>query len=96
MVFDGLTPGQQLPLIDGGSGKLFFAGDLIPLASQLSPPWIMSYDLQPVVTLSEKTEILCRAAKEDWIIVFEHDPETPCARIEGMEKGWRIREAVTL
>jgi glyoxylase-like metal-dependent hydrolase (beta-lactamase superfamily II) len=96
LTFDGHTAGQQLPLIDGNPRKLFYAGDLIPLASQLSPPWIMSYDLQPVVTLSEKNKLLKKAADEDWIIIFEHDPETPCARIEQTEKGWKIGEVVKL
>ena len=60
IVCDGHTPGMQLPLIHGNGEKLFFAGDLIPLHSHLSPPWIMSFDLQPLVTLEEKERILNR------------------------------------
>ena len=96
LVCDGHTPGMQLPLIHGNGEKFLFAGDLIPLHSHLSPPWIMSYDLRPLVTLEEKERILSRAAEENWILFFEHDPVLSCCRIERHKNSFRVRERVSL
>jgi glyoxylase-like metal-dependent hydrolase (beta-lactamase superfamily II) len=90
----GHTPGQQLVVVNGENGQVLFAGDLIPYASQLRIPWIMAYDLNPLLTLSEKKDILARAAAEDWILVFEHDAEIPAARIESSDRGYAVRERV--
>jgi glyoxylase-like metal-dependent hydrolase (beta-lactamase superfamily II) len=76
-VFNGHTPGQQLPVISGPEGTLFFCGDLFPFHHHVSPPWVMSYDLQPVVSMEEKMAILEEAAAGNWLMFFEHD-----ARIE--------------
>jgi glyoxylase-like metal-dependent hydrolase (beta-lactamase superfamily II) len=73
--FHGHTPGQQLPRIAADDKSLFFCGDLIPLASHLPTPFIMAYDLEPVVSMKEKLAILDVAAAEQWILAFEHDPE---------------------
>ena len=96
IVCSGHTPDMQLPLIHGNGEKFFFAGDLIPLHSHLSPPWIMSYDLQPLVTLEEKEQILNRAADENWLIFFEHDPDMSCCRIERHKNTFRVKETVSL
>ncbi len=90
----GHTPGQQLVVVNGEEGPVLFAGDLIPFASQLRVPWIMAYDLNPLLTLSEKKDILARAAAEDWTLVFEHDREIPAARIESTDRGYAVREQV--
>lgn len=72
--FNGHTFGQQLPLITDGNSTLFFCGDLFPTSSHLPLPYIMGYDLQPLITLAEKKEILKKAAEESWTLLYEHDP----------------------
>ena len=81
LVFDGHTPGQQLPLIRGGGDALFFCGDLIPTHHHIPTPYIMSYDLQPVTAMKEKSGVLERAAGEGWILFFEHDAHLEACRI---------------
>ncbi len=81
LVFDGHTPGQQLPLVQGGGRALFFCGDLIPTHHHIPAPYVMSYDLDPVKTMEEKSGILARAAEEDWILFFEHDAHLEACRI---------------
>ena len=41
----------------------------------------MGYDLEPLVTLESKKRILPRAVSERWQLIFEHDAETPMARV---------------
>ncbi len=93
---NGHTPGQQLVLIGDEKDRVLFAGDLVPFASQLRISWVMAYDLNPLLTLQEKREILARAASEDWLLVFEHDAEIPAARIRAENGNFAVRERVEL
>ena len=44
-------------------------------------PYIMGFDLEPLVTLATKKRILPRAASEGWRVVFEHDDRLPLATL---------------
>jgi len=78
---NGHTTGQQLVEFDTGKGAVVYCADLIPLASQVRVPWIMGYDLNPLLTLEEKRRFLSRAAEDDMLLVFEHDVDHECARV---------------
>ena len=82
----GHTFGMQLVKIDASDATYIFLADLIPTASHLRDPYVMGYDLQPLVTVEEKRDILFRAQKHDWILLFEHDPNTQAGRVEFDEK----------
>ena len=80
------TPGHNadmcIVLIDGGAGgKALFWADLVPTTAHVPYPWIMGYDLYPLTTLENKKKWLPQAAAEGWLGVFEHDADTPFARI---------------
>ena len=45
--------------------------------------------------MREKREILEEAARNDWILFFEHDPKVAAARIRKTDKGFTIREPLT-
>jgi len=78
---NGHTTGQQLVEFDTGAGVVVYCADLIPLASQINVPWIMGYDLNPLLTLEEKRRFLSRAAEDDYLLIFEHDAAHECARV---------------
>jgi len=86
-LLNGHTSALQCPVISDGVTTLFYCADLIPTISHLKIPWIMAYDLRPLVTLEEKRKILNQAVDESWILVFEHDPTTEAARVMRTEKG---------
>ncbi len=86
---EGHTFGQQVVLVETGQGKVLYAADLIPIVSHIPGPYIMGYDLQPLVTLREKNELLSRAVEERWVIFFEHDPVYEAAMVVRTEKGFR-------
>ena len=94
LVFDGHTPGQQLPLVGGPGGKMFFCGDLFPFHHHVPPPWVMSYDLFPVTAMEEKARILERAAAEEWVFLFEHDAQVESCRIVRDGKKFAVAELV--
>ena len=94
---DGHTVGQQLPLISGPEGKLFYCADLVPTLTHLPVTWVMGYDLNALLSMKEKKEVLDRAAEENWILAFEHDAKTAATRIGTDDRGRFVAtEAVEL
>ena len=61
--------------------------------SVLPLPWIMGYDVEPLVTLETKRRILKRAVDERWLVVFEHDPKTPWSRLAHDGKTYGLASA---
>ena len=89
------TPGhvpfhQSIVVADGGETACFI-GDLIPTAAHVPLPWIMGYDLEPLVTLESKRAFLPRAAAEEWILVFEHEPGDGVGRVVPDGRSWAFR-----
>ncbi|GAB3799844.1 MBL fold metallo-hydrolase [Spirosoma humi] len=98
---DGHTEKMTLPTfqITGSHGQprtVAFCADLIPSVAHIPVPYVMGYDVRPLLTLDEKTEFLNRAVAEDWLLVFDHDPTVEAATLERTEKGVRAKETGTL
>ncbi len=96
LVMYGHTHGMQLPKISDGQSTLLYCADLIPTASHIPLPWIMAYDNNPLITLEEKKRLLPKAVKENWILVFEHDPFRPAGTVVETEKGFALGEEIFL
>jgi glyoxylase-like metal-dependent hydrolase (beta-lactamase superfamily II) len=77
---------QLVEVASEGQTAVFLA-DIIPTTRHLRPAWVMGYDLYPVELVERKKELLARAASESWVCVFEHDQETPMARLTANDKG---------
>jgi glyoxylase-like metal-dependent hydrolase (beta-lactamase superfamily II) len=88
----GHTPHHQGLLIESDGEQAFFIADLVPTVAHLPLPWIMGYDVEPLVTLETKRRILAKAESEEWLLVFEHDALYAWARIENDGKSYRIRD----
>lgn len=91
-VVNGHTFSQQLLKISDSSQILFYCGDLFPFSSHVHLPYIMGYDLQPLVTLEEKKKVLALAANEEWKLIYEHDPYSVCTTVAESEKGIKVKE----
>ncbi|HEY0243915.1 MAG TPA: MBL fold metallo-hydrolase [Gemmatimonadaceae bacterium] len=89
----GHTPFHQSVLIDSGGERAFFLADMCPTSAHLPLPWIMGYDVEPLVTLETKRRIFRQAEEEEWLLIFEHDASVPWGRIEHDGKGYRLKEA---
>lgn len=77
----GHTRGLQGLLIESGNDRGLFLADCVPTSHHVPLPWIMAYDLYPLETLETKRRILPRAAREGWVVFFEHDPAVRAARL---------------
>ncbi|MBI2345867.1 MAG: MBL fold metallo-hydrolase [Deltaproteobacteria bacterium] len=93
---NGHTAALQHPLITDGTTTLFYCADLLPTSLHVGIPWIMAYDIRPLETLAEKKAVLADAARNRWILAFEHCPLVAAARVEPTEKGYRIADVVAL
>jgi len=92
ILVNGHTFSQQLIKLSDSSNTFLFCGDLFPTTSHIPLPYVMGYDLQPLVTVEEKKEILNKALEENWKLIFEHDPNFSSATITKTEKGYKVNE----
>jgi glyoxylase-like metal-dependent hydrolase (beta-lactamase superfamily II) len=88
----GHVPYHQSILVESGGERAVFLADLVPTSAHLPLPWIMGYDLEPLVTLESKRALYRRADAEGWTLVFEHDPERPMGRLVADGKGYALVE----
>jgi glyoxylase-like metal-dependent hydrolase (beta-lactamase superfamily II) len=87
---NGHTEQMMLPVIQYGTQKIIYAADLIPSSFHVPVPWVMSYDVRPLLSMEEKERILQLAAQEKCILLFEHDPIYEAALVEQTDKGCKI------
>ena len=78
----GHTPFHQSVLVESDGEVACFLADVCPTSAHLPLPWIMGYDLDPLVTLESKRGLWKSALEEDWLLVFEHDPRVPWGRFD--------------
>jgi glyoxylase-like metal-dependent hydrolase (beta-lactamase superfamily II) len=86
----GHTPFHQSVLIESDGETAFYPADLVPTASHLPLAWIMGYDVEPLVTLETKRAMLNKAARDGWLLIFEHDAAIATAKVRMDGKGFAI------
>ena len=87
LCMNGHTEKMMLPKINYKGTTIVFVSDLIPSVGHIPLPYLMAYDVRPLVTMQEKKEFLHSAAKEKWILMFQHDPKNECCTVKFSEKG---------
>jgi glyoxylase-like metal-dependent hydrolase (beta-lactamase superfamily II) len=90
-IFNGHTDGQVIPMIRYGDKTVVYMADLLPSAAHIPLPYVMSYDTRPLITMQEKEIFMAEAAKNGYILFFEHDIFNECATVEETEKGVRLK-----
>ncbi len=96
LVCNGHTAAQQLPKISDGKTTMLFCCDLVPTASHVPWPYVMAYDLRPLVTIEEKKKIFGRAYEERWILFLEHDPTTEAITLQATAKGFAVDQKLKI
>jgi len=86
----GHTPFHQSVLIESEDEVACFLGDVVPTSAHLPLPWIMGYDVEPLVTLESKRWLLRRAREEGWLCVFEHDASVAWDRVAHDGKAYGL------
>ena len=95
-VTHGHTPGLLHPIVSDGSNKLFYGADIFPMVAHIPIPWVMAYDVQPVVTMKEKQKLLQKMEREDWILFFEHDPHIQACTVHKDGKHYKLNKEIKI
>lgn len=83
----------MMGLLIEASTPIFYPADLIPMSAHLHLPFIMAYDIAPLVTLEEKKRLLARAVREGWELIFEHEPYETRGPVEMFQGKYRLGRA---
>jgi len=92
-IFNGHTAGQVIPFVKYNNKTIVYMADLIPTSAHLPLVWVLSYDTNPLISLSEKEIFLNEAAENNYILFFEHDIINECCTVKKTDKGVRTDKA---
>ena len=95
-VVNGHTQGMLLPKINYNGKTIVYMADLLPSIGHIPIPYVMGYDMQPLLTLNEKECFLSEALRHNYTLFFEHDPINECCDLLQTEKGIRVQSIYSL
>ena len=95
-VVNGHTQGMLLPKINYNGKTIVYMADLLPSVGHIPIPYVMGYDMQPLLTLNEKECFLSEALRHNYTLFFEHDPINECCDLLQTEKGIRVQSIYSL
>ena len=96
IIVNGHTEKQMLPMIRHNDKTFCFMADLIPTSSHVPLPYVMGYDIRPLVTLKEKELLLNMAAEENFYLFLEHDLKHEIITVKHTNKGVRVDKTFLL
>ena len=67
--------------------NILYAADLFPSSAHLKPNFVMSYDIEPLKTMEERTRINQLAVQGNWLYYYEHDLNIETSEVTFNEKG---------
>ena len=84
---DGHSEGMMVPIIEVNNKLIIFTADLLPSSFHVGMPYVMSYDIRPLVTLKEKSWLYQFITDKEAYIFLEHDPVHELISIKKNERG---------
>ncbi|SFS80309.1 MBL fold metallo-hydrolase [Sphingobacterium wenxiniae] len=92
----GHTEAMMLPQIQYKGKTILYMADLLPSIGHIPLPYVMSYDVRPLVTMDERQNYWQEIVDNEYILFLEHDPVNPCCTLQHTEKGIRLKETFRL
>lgn len=86
---NGHTNSMMLPQVRYKENTIVYMADLLPSTGHIPLPYVMAYDMFPLITLEEKKAFLKEAVENDYVLLFEHDAHTECCSLAQTDKGIR-------
>ncbi|MCB0397388.1 MAG: MBL fold metallo-hydrolase [Flavobacteriales bacterium] len=96
LMVDGHTESMMIPHLEYKDRTVVFMADLLPSIGHIPLPYVMSYDVRPLITLEEKGKFLNEAVEKDYVLFFEHDPQHECCTLEMTDRGPRMKDVFDL
>lgn len=95
-IVNGHTEAMMLPVIQYKEHTIVYMADLLPSAGHIPLPYVMAYDVRPLITLEEKSIFLQEATDNNYILFFEHDRMHQACNLHLTEKGIRPGEFISI
>lgn len=95
-IVNGHTNAMMMPAIQFHGRTIVYVADLLPSVGHIPIPYVMAYDMFPLITLLEKKTFLKEAVENDFILFFEHDPKNECCTLQYTDRGIRQKEVFKL
>ena len=92
----GHTEAMMLPQIRHKGKTILYMADLLPSVGHIPLPYVMGYDVRPLITMEERQSYWQEIADKEYILMFEHDPVNECCTLQHTEKGIRVKEIFKL
>ena len=96
IITNGHTDAMMLPVINYKGKTIVYMADLIPSVAHIPLPYVMGYDMFPLITLHEKKIFLTEAEQNNYVLFLEHDPFNECCTLEQTIKGIRVKDIFKL
>ncbi len=85
---NGHTEAMMIPHIQLDNGNvLVFCADLMPSSFHIRKPYVMAYDIRPLITLEERQALYDYAINDNVYLFFEHDPVNAVGKLRMNERG---------
>lgn len=94
LLVHGHTEAQMIPCIKIDGKTVVFMADLIPSTGHIPLPYVMGYDVRPLLTIEEKAKFLRQAVDGNYYLFLQHDPINEICTVEDTEKGIRLKEVL--
>lgn len=88
----GHTEAMMLPQIQYKGKTILYMADLLPTVGHIPLPYVMGYDVRPLVTMAERENYWQEIVDKEYILFFEHDAVHECCTLQQTEKGIRLKE----
>lgn len=93
---NGHTEAMMLPQIQYNGKTVLYMADLLPSVGHIPIPYVMGYDVRPLVTMEERNAYWNEIVDNEYILFFEHDPINECCTLQRTEKGIRVKDIFKL
>src|SRR5262249_53452544 len=83
LVVPGHTWAQHAILFADDRGHtVVFTPDVMPTIHHVGAAYNMAYDVEPFISSNSRRWFLQAAVEHDWILVIDHEPNTPVVRVQ--------------
>lgn len=82
----GHTKGHQALILETPEQTVAYLADVCPMVAHLPAMWCMAYDVDLLESRRNKPQTLGRAADENWLVIFCHDPAVVGGRLQRDDK----------
>jgi glyoxylase-like metal-dependent hydrolase (beta-lactamase superfamily II) len=91
-IFAFLVPGHTwgqhaLLFVDDRGQTVVFTPDIMPTAQHVGAAYNMAYDVEPYISTVTRGWFLDEAARNDWLLVIDHEPGDPRRRVRPDQRG---------